>query len=71
MKRTAYNYILVNSYRQIGKTIEWIRVWFKQSARKYKYRFYPFVLTFTNKLGLYKEKRFKDIDSLNQYLQIA
>lgn len=71
MKKTAYTYTLINSYRETGKTIEWIRIWFKQSAKGYKYKFYPIILTYTNKVGLYVEKKFKSFQCLKDYLQIA
>lgn len=69
MKRTAYNYSLVKSARLKGQTIEWIRIWYKKAARGYKYRFYPVILTYSNKAGYFLEKRFKTFRELRQYLR--
>ena len=68
-KRTAYTYKLLNYYFEKGGVIEHIRLWLKQAATAYKYRFYPLVLTYSNKAGLYIEKKFKSFEALMTYLK--
>lgn len=67
-RRNVYRYKLINSYRQLGAKLDWIRIWVKQSVKNYKYRYYPIILTISGKCGEFIEKRFKSFDDLKTYL---
>lgn len=70
MKRNTYNYFLLNTFRNSMERFKFIHVWFKQSSRGYKYHFYPIILTYTNKAGAFIERKFRDILSVREYLNL-
>lgn len=70
MKKTAYKYKLLQTTRDKTGPITFLRLWWKQTTTRFKYRYYPLILTYSNNAGLYIEKKFKDWTSLKSYLAV-
>lgn len=71
MRRNVYRYKLLTFAREKGSKIEWLRVWVKQSIHNYKYKYYPIILTYSNRFGYFVQKKFKSISHLLEFLKLS